>query len=549
MEEEKKDVVIEIPGLTPETDAGSKPKAPRPEFSPLPQLEEEKPAEPIIEIGDDGNIKTNDPQPTEEVKEEKPKKEKIKLNKVNTILSYGLVAIVVIIVIICLLEFTNVDFSKKLWLGFNAVVNDFCYSVMQHVPFISQYGLITFYTLFAIVVLTNGFFIFKNKDDIEMKNKIQNKFMPVLLAFGLVIAIMCYFRFSDASHRGINEIYLRNNISTEYKEEDLQNLVDYFKNRIITYAESLNRKNGQIELEKTPYEMAVDDLKNISFKYEFLKGSYPTKIRKLSGFDLSTYDYPVGLTYNYTVGIDELNLTDLDKIFVLTHEFCHVKGIVRESDADYCAFLAGFNSNNDISKYSMFVGLLPNLLSIMQDKDLARSIENEFGSVCLESGYYEICNLYLKDLNRFIKGSDTLVLETYSLGVYKDKKEELKQYIQGLKNRFNVDIVDSENNTQTIEGVNKLIDEGASLTLKITGRITSDTYSKNISYLRTMSNYFPHLYLKNSKEKVETYPGYNYLKPFPMSGNYATLTEKAPEYSYDRAVRSILEYFTQYVFN
>ena len=196
----------------------------------------------------------------------------------------------------------------------------------------------------------------------------------------------------------------------------------------------------------------------------------------------------------------------------------------------------------------MFKNLFPNLLYIMQDKDLAKSIENEFGEICLESGYHEICNLYLKDTYRYIKGTDTLELNTYSLNIYKDKKEELKQYLLGLKNRFNISITTSENKTVSIEEANELIDKESTLSLTLKSSITEKVYNENAKYLATIADYFPHLYLSDSTEKEEDYSGFNYLKPFPK-GNYSTITEEAPEYSYDRAGRSILEYFNQYVFN
>ena len=77
MEEEKKEIVIEIPGITPESEMGEKKKAPRPEFSPVPDVPEEQKEEPIIEIDDDGNLKTEESQstPVEEPKQETTYKE------------------------------------------------------------------------------------------------------------------------------------------------------------------------------------------------------------------------------------------------------------------------------------------------------------------------------------------------------------------------------------------------------------------------------------------------------------------------------------------
>ena len=77
MEEEKKEteeIVIAVPGITSEEQMGEKKKAPRAEFNPLPELEEEKPVEPIIEIDDSGNVKTEEEKKAEDEASKKPKK-------------------------------------------------------------------------------------------------------------------------------------------------------------------------------------------------------------------------------------------------------------------------------------------------------------------------------------------------------------------------------------------------------------------------------------------------------------------------------------------
>ena len=196
----------------------------------------------------------------------------------------------------------------------------------------------------------------------------------------------------------------------------------------------------------------------------------------------------------------------------------------------------------------MYINIMPSLLYASKNDELSQNIENEFGAICIDSGYSEICDLYFKDINRYTEGSDTLELYTYSLDVYKDKKEELKQYLLGLSNRFNVTIQDDENKQVTLEEANKLIDEESSTVLYLVGKITKEKYNENQKYLKTISDYFPHLFLSNSKEKDPDYSNYDYLKPNPV-GNFISFSEKEPEFGYDRSVRSILEYFDKYILN
>ena len=484
------------------------------------------------------------------VKEETPKKEekeKIQYNKFNKILIYVFIVILVMAVLLCLLQFSNPDFSKFMW-GINNKVSDLLFGMMQNMTFVSKYGLIVVEVLLFASIIVEGILSLIYKKDLKTKTKIANIMAPIVVVCGLLVSINTYFTFSNASHRGINEIYMRANMGSSYTQENLEDVIDYFKNRIIIYSESLNRVNGEIDTGSKPYDLAVEDLKNLAIKYEFLKGSYPKNIYTLSESDLKRFDYPVGLTYNFTIGIDDVNLSNLNKIFTITHELCHMKGVFRESDANYCSFLAGYNSNSDVSKYAMYINIMPNLLEALKNEELFDNIENEFGNICIESGYSEICNMYFKDINRYVKDTDTLELYTYSLDVYKSKKEELKQYLLGLNNRFNVTIQDNENKQLSLEEANKLIDEEDPNGLYIVGKITKEKYNENQKYLKTISDYFPHLYLSNSKDKEPDYSNYDYLKPNPV-GNFITFTESEPEFGYDRSVRSILEYYDKYVLN
>lgn len=491
---------------------------------------------------------TEDKAIVEAPKDNKKKsKEKIKLNKFNRILSRIVIAILVMTFLLCLLQFTNVNFSNYMWVNINNKLSAVEYSIMQNFKLLSTYGSIILLVIGGVIFIASLFIEVLFKNNLEKKTKATNILLPFALIGIFFLNFLLFDIFSDLSHRGINEIYMRDNMNATYTQKDLENVIDYFKNRIIVYSESLDRVGKNININKKPYDLVIEDLENLAVKYEFLKGGFPTKIHTLSDYELESSGYPTGLTSFFTVSLDN-NLTDLEKIFTLTHELCHVKGIIRESDANYCAFLSGYNSNSDVSKYAMYLSIMPNLLEALKNEELYYNIMNELGTMCIESEYGEICNLYYKDVYRYINSSDKLELYTYSLNVYKEYKEELKQYLLGLKNRFNITIKDEENKELSLEEANKLIDDESTMRLSLISNITESKYNENQKYLVTISNYFPHLYLSNSNESYPDYSSYDYLKPYPV-GNYVALTEKEPEFGYDRVVRSILEYFDKYIFN
>ncbi len=502
-------------------------------------MKEEKKEETIVTDNSEDKTKT--------IKSEKKAKEKIKIMKFNKILLYILIVFVVMTILLCLLQFVSAGFSNFMWLNINSKISELAYNICQNIPWLATNIYLIIFIICLIIILAELIVGFVYKDNIKVKTISTNIFMPVLIVIGLIFNFNVYSILSESSHRGINEIYMKEYMMTSYNQEDVKNIIDYFKTRIISYSESLNRNNGNIVVSDNAYNMAVDDLENLSIKYEFLKGTYPNRLYTLSESKLKKFGYPQGLTYNFTVGIED-NLSDLEKIFVITHELCHVKGIARESDADYCSFLSGFNSNNDISKYSMYLNIFTDLLSVSTDESLNKNIMNEFGNICINSGYNEICNLYYKDIHRYVSDADSIDLYTYGLNIYKDRKEELKQYLLGLKNRFNIKIYTEDKKEINLEEANNLIDEESESRLYLTSKITEETYNKNMKYLQTISNYFPNLYLYDSEEEEESYPNYDYLKPTPTEA-FATLTESYPEFSYDRSVRSILEYFNKYIFN
>ena len=155
------------------------------------------------------------------VKEEKPKKEekeKIQYNKFNKILIYVFIVILVMAVLLCLLQFSNPDFSKFMW-GVNNKVSDLLFGMMQNMTFVSKYGLIVVEVLLFASIIVEGILSLIYKKDLKTKTKIANIMAPIVVVCGLLVSINTYFTFSNASHRGINEIYMRANMGNSYTQE------------------------------------------------------------------------------------------------------------------------------------------------------------------------------------------------------------------------------------------------------------------------------------------------------------------------------------------
>ena len=256
-----------------------------------------------------------------------------------------------------------------------------------------------------------------------------------------------------------------------------------------------------------------------------------------------------GLTANYTTYFD-YNKTPVSILNTVTHEYCHTKGITRENETVFCSVLAGIKSENKLSNYAAYLeafGRTTHALSYF-DSNKSFDIENDVLHLCLTENYSELCDVYTKNNNSYIQGTEQMRILTHKLKYYKDYKEKLIKAIDVLNKQNAKFYIDSEE--KTYDEIITLINEESNSNIRIYLEKLNNKIFNNIYESIKEDNFFLSIYQIDLDEKQPPEiknPNEFFLEPFPTNDEklFNGPTYGAETYTYERSARLFLEYFDE----
>lgn len=165
-------------------------------------------------------------------------------------------------------------------------------------------------------------------------------------------------------------------------------------------------ENGVFQLSESKYQLektATKAYKQLAKEYPVLSGSYgaakPVLLSKLmSTTEITGMFFPFTMEANVNVDIPEFTIPS-----TMLHEMAHLRGFMREDEANFIAYLAGMESDNVEFRYSVTMEALIVAGNALYDKDKER--------------YFEIRALYsdgvIKDIRDnsayWVKYDDTVI--------------------------------------------------------------------------------------------------------------------------------------------
>lgn len=158
-----------------------------------------------------------------------------------------------------------------------------------------------------------------------------------------------------------------------YGAKELGILRDYVVQRANELAEGFDRdEQGYIIYEEDIREEAVREMKRLGERYEQLSGYYPEpKPLFLSGFYsqqyIMGYYFPFSMEANYNTRMYVANMP-----VTMCHELSHLKGFIREDEANFIGYLACVGSEDDFFRYSAYLSVLGYL-----DRDFRKAVEEQ----------------------------------------------------------------------------------------------------------------------------------------------------------------------------
>ena len=153
----------------------------------------------------------------------------------------------------------------------------------------------------------------------------------------------------------------------QYSEERLRLLRTYIVENLNAVSKQVKRDSeGHIQYDDIDamYRTVADAMNNISDEYPRLKGYYPPMKAALCS-DVLEYMWIGGFTYPYTMEVTyNKYITNLYYPSLLAHESAHHKGYYKENEANFLSYLACTNSEDPIVRYSAFLDMFKNYLTI-----------------------------------------------------------------------------------------------------------------------------------------------------------------------------------------
>ena len=193
----------------------------------------------------------------------------------------------------------------------------------------------------------------------------------MLLGAFVLMTLNCYILYHGS---GFSGIYLAGE-EREYSFEELAAL----RNFVVEQCNGLccqvpRREDGSLFYEGDMIETAKSAMGQLGETYEGLGGFYPTPKPLLSSDFMSQQHiagcfYPFSMEANYNDVMYVMNLPS-----TLCHELGHLKGYIREDEANLIGYLACVRSENLFFQYSGYLSVL-----YYVDKDFRQAMENGAG--------------------------------------------------------------------------------------------------------------------------------------------------------------------------
>ena len=474
--------------------------------------------------------------------------EKVKLNKSTKIVIIVCIVISLLLILSTILGFFSIRFSNMFWLYIRNPYNNLLYLIFQYIPFITSYIYETIVLIIVILTIIYCLLIRKQKHEVKQKYiNITIKIVTIII-FSLLINPFILYCF-DTLNNSITS-FEKIEKGKEYTKEDLIALNQYLQKKVLTLSSSFERENGYINIDsKELTNTAILDLNNISKKYPFLKTPYPNKYEDISKENYINDNYEdLGITENFIIKIDN-SRNSIEKLNTITHELCHMKGIMRESEAVYCSFQAGINSDNKYSQYAAYMEAFNRVNTVLYyiDSQTADDISDEIESLCFSKNYREMCDIYSKELNKYIYYTDEISILSYKLKDYKNNEKEFTYLLTKFVDEYNASIFIDEEEISLSE-VMKKINKDSDKRIRIAIKNSEKTFNKISNLLIKYQDYFLSITQEINEEETDYMTEQEliefYLYPYEANNLLLILFDEYDgQYEYEQVTRLLLNYY------
>ncbi len=241
------------------------------------------------------------------------------------------------------------------------------------VPFsVGEWMLYLAVVMFFVLVLGGAVYvIFRKKLPDKWKCIYRKYSLFVYWIFGIVCVIMTLNCFLLYQSSPINERYqIGAGQKREYGISEIALVRDYVVEQANALSVTFDRDEKGYLIYTSPLkEEAKAQMRKLGEKFDVLSGDYPDpKGLAMSGFYsqqyIMGYYFPFSMEANYN---RQMYLTNIP--VTMCHELSHLKGFIREDEANFIGYLACVDSDDPLFRYSGYLSVLGYL-----DRDFFRAV-------------------------------------------------------------------------------------------------------------------------------------------------------------------------------
>lgn len=238
-----------------------------------------------------------------------------------------------------------------------------------------------------------------------------------------------------------NEIYEISGIHKSDNDNDSGNISDIEKlllvyNNVTLKINELSDKmqrysNGDLVCDYT-YRECIAAMHHISDYYPLLKGYYPNP-KKIYYSDIMSQQYLEGIYFPFSMEANYNSIMYCSNYpSVICHELSHLKGYIREDEANFIAYVACVNSDNDFMKYSGYLSVYYYLMNDLYEY----GDDKIYSKMIAISDKADDDNIFLKRED-FEKIEENAIISTEKLSDATDQFLESNLKLNGVSSGMN----------------------------------------------------------------------------------------------------------------
>jgi len=215
-------------------------------------------------------------------------------------------------------------------------------------PFsVVEIGLYSVVLLFIILIIKCIIMVLKKKNIRSLLSFIYT-FLRIASILFFLFVINCGIHYNRTPFSQVSQLEVG-----EYTLEQLKALC-------VSLTEEVNYWSAQIERDDKGVAIidcdisvkSIEAMSRLGDKYEVLSGFY-AKPKSVWNSSILSYQHITGIYSPFTIEANyNLDMTAYNIPFTVSHELSHLKGFMREDEANYIAYLACIESDEAIFKYS-----------------------------------------------------------------------------------------------------------------------------------------------------------------------------------------------------